>query len=66
MKTKDVLEFFGSAAETGRAIGITGQAVSQWGSDVPGTRVKAVEMAIQLENMRRDLEANKTVKYKKS
>lgn len=49
MKSKDVIEFFGGPAKTGAALGITGQAVSQWGEDVPSTRMKTVEMAMEIE-----------------
>lgn len=64
MNSKQVIEFFGGPAETGRALGITGQAVSQWGDEVPGPRRKTVEMAIQIETLRREKAAKKAAKKK--
>lgn len=53
MLKQEVVEFFGSCAAVGSAIGITGQAVSQWGDEVPATRVRSVEMAVKEELERR-------------
>lgn len=49
MKTKDVLAYFGSQKAIAEAIGISPPAVSQWGEEVPQSRRKSVEMAMQLE-----------------
>lgn len=62
MKSKDVIEFFGGPAETGRALGITGQAVSQWGEEVPGPRKKTVELAMRLETAKRNRRAKRVTK----
>lgn len=35
MKTRDVIEYFGSAAAVARAVNISAAAVSQWGDRVP-------------------------------
>ncbi|MFB2830304.1 Cro/CI family transcriptional regulator [Aeromonas jandaei] len=43
MKTKDVLEYFGGPASVARALGITSQAVSQWGEVVPFGRDSQIE-----------------------
>lgn len=56
MRKEEVLEFFGGPHAAGKAIGITGQAVSMWGDDVPKSRVKAVEMAMAIERDRRERE----------
>lgn len=64
MKSKEVIDFFGGPTKTGEALGITGQAVSQWGDDVPGPRVKSVEMAMHLEELKRDKEAKKAARRK--
>lgn len=45
MKSKDVIDFFGGPTATGAALGITGQAVSQWGETVPASRQAHVELA---------------------
>lgn len=62
MKSKQVIDFFGGPAATGKALGITSQAVSQWGEDVPGPRVKTVEMAMQIELIARAKAAKKNAK----
>jgi hypothetical protein len=59
MKTQDVIEFFGGTGKAGAALGISSQAVSQWGPDVPASRLKTVEMAMKLEEMARAKEAKK-------
>lgn len=59
MKSKDVIDFFGGPTATGKALGITSQAVSKWGEDVPSSRVKTVEMAMQIEKISRAKEAKK-------
>lgn len=64
MKSKDVIEFFGGPTRTGEALGITGQAVSQWGEFVPGPRIKSVEMAMKLEELNRKNEAKKEARRK--
>lgn len=51
MKSKTVIDFFGGTVATGKALGITSQAVSQWGEEVPGSRVKTVEMAMHLARL---------------
>ena len=38
MKTKDAIEQFGSVAALAAALGLTVQAVYQWGEDVPQLR----------------------------
>lgn len=59
MKTQDVLDYFGGPYAVGRALGITGQAVSQWGDNVPMSRRRSVEMAIDIEQARRIAEEKK-------
>ena len=38
MKTSDVIEFFGGAAQAAKKIGITHQAIYKWGETVPPVR----------------------------
>jgi len=44
MKTKDVIEYFGSAANAARALGIKRQAVAKWGDLVPEARAYHVQV----------------------
>lgn len=62
MKSKTVIEFFGGPSATGKALGITSQAVSQWGDEVPGPRIKTVQMAMQIEKSIRAKAARKSAK----
>lgn len=62
MKSKEVIDFFGGPAATGKALGITGQAVSQWGDEVPGPRIRTVELAMKLEEESRAKAAKKEAK----
>lgn len=62
MKSKTVIEFFGGPSATGKALGITSQAVSQWGDEVPGPRIKTVQMAMQIERAIRAKTARRTAK----
>lgn len=45
MKTKDVIDYFGGASKAASALGISTQAIYQWGDDVPGPRQAHVELA---------------------
>jgi len=38
MKKKDVIEHFGSVSSLAEALGITPEAIYQWGDDVPSSR----------------------------
>lgn len=51
MRKKDAIEIFGSARALANAIGVTEQAVSQWGDVVPELRV------YQLREIIRELSA---------
>lgn len=48
MKVDDVLEYFDSLRDLARAIGISEQAVYQWGDEVPRSRRESVRMAMKL------------------
>ena len=43
MKKKDVIEFYGSAAEAGRKLGISRAAVGQWPDIVPSLRAYQIQ-----------------------
>lgn len=47
MRTQLVIDYFGTAAETARQLGISKGAISQWGEHVPFAR------ALQIERMTR-------------
>lgn len=59
MKTKDVIEFFGTATAAAAAAGISKAAVSQWGERVPlGSaavleRVTGGRLRLEMEDYRR-------------
>lgn len=44
MKKSDVLEYFGGAAKTASALGVTRSAVSQWGDTVPESSAYKIEV----------------------
>lgn len=48
MRVDEVLEYFDSLRDLARAIGISEQAVYQWGSEVPRSRRESVRMAMKL------------------
>lgn len=55
MRKMDAIEIFGSARALANAIGITEQAVSQWGDDVPELRVYQIrELARELSAIAHD------------
>lgn len=56
MLKAEVVEFFGGPTATAKAIGLTTGAVSQWGEEVPSTRVKVVELAMAAEREKRKRE----------
>ena len=62
MNSKDVIAFFGGPTATGKALGIGHSAVCNWGEHVPAPRRAHVEMAMKLEQQRRDKEAKKAAK----
>ena len=62
MNSKDVIAFFGGPTATGKALGIGHSAVCNWGEHVPAPRRAHVEMAMKLEQHRRDKEARKAAK----
>lgn len=64
MKKIEVVEFFGSRIAAADALGITPQAITMWGDDVPRTRVRTVELAMMAEQGRRDAEAKKEERRK--
>ncbi|MFT6586057.1 MAG: DNA-binding transcriptional regulator YdaS (Cro superfamily) [Cognaticolwellia sp.] len=43
MRTSDVLLHFGSKTNTGKALGISKAAISQWGENVPQLRAYQIE-----------------------
>ena len=43
MKTKDALSRYASKAELAKALGITPQAISQWGEDMPELQALKLE-----------------------
>lgn len=45
MKTKDVIDYFGSVAKAAEALGMTHQAIYAWKDEVPPTRQAHVEAA---------------------
>jgi DNA-binding transcriptional regulator YdaS (Cro superfamily) len=47
MKTQHAIEFFGTAAELAKALGITPGAISQWGEDVPALRAYQITELMQ-------------------
>jgi hypothetical protein len=59
MKKADVVGFFGGPYATGKALGISGQAVSKWEDEVPSSRLAHVELAMRVEQERREDEARK-------
>ena len=48
MRVDDVLEYFDSLRDMAKAIGISEQAVYQWGAEVPKSRRESVRMAMKL------------------
>lgn len=66
MKSKEVIEFFGSIKDTAQALGLSFQAVFQWPDDVPSTRRAHVELAMRVEQERRDKEAKKEARKKEA
>ena len=62
MNSKDVIAFFDGPTATGKALGIGHSAVCNWGEHVPAPRRAHVEMAMKLEQRRRDKEARKAAK----
>lgn len=59
MLKQQVVEFFGSRNAAAAAIGITGEAISMWGDNVPRSRVRSVELAMAAELERRRREEQK-------
>jgi hypothetical protein len=47
MKTKEAIAAFGRRADLARALGITRQAVSRWGEDVPDLRVYQIREVLR-------------------
>lgn len=47
MRTDDAVDIFGTKNALAEAIGISPSAVYQWGDDVPSSRIKSVQLAIQ-------------------
>lgn len=65
MNSKDVIDFFGSTKATAEALGITSQAVSQWGDEVPGSRVKNAQLAMDAERVNRKIDEKRKAKSAK-
>ena len=59
MKKAYVVGFFGGPSATGLALGISSQAISKWGEDVPASRIAHVELVMRIEQERRDMEVRK-------
>lgn len=47
MRTEEAVEIFGTKNALAEAIGISPSAVYQWGDDIPVSRIKSVQLAIQ-------------------
>ena len=45
MKTAEVIEFFGGTRQTAEALGVSTQAIYNWGEEVPKPRQGHVELA---------------------
>lgn len=58
MKTQDVINFFGGAREAAEALGLSTQAIYQWGTDVPRTRQAHIELATK-GKVKRDKDSRK-------
>lgn len=50
---EEVVKFFGSRIATAEALGITPQAVSLWGENVPPGRLAHVRLVMKLEAQKR-------------
>ncbi|MNO79044.1 DNA-binding transcriptional regulator DicC [compost metagenome] len=57
MRTEEAVEVFGSQKALADAIGISPSAVYQWGSEVPASRIKSVNLAIQARAVELEEEA---------
>lgn len=57
MKSEAVFKFFGSKSKAARALGISPQAITWWGDEVPKTRQAHVRDAMTIEMWRREAEA---------
>lgn len=47
MRTQEAVDFFGDKITLARAIGISPQAISNWGETVPMSRRKSIRMAMK-------------------
>jgi len=43
MRKQEALDFFGNQSKLAASLGVTRQAVSQWGDDIPGLRALQIE-----------------------
>lgn len=57
MNKEAVIKFFGSRVKVANAIGITRQALSFWGDEIPKSSHAPIRMAIELKALRDKLSA---------
>lgn len=59
MKKQDVIDFFGSASKTARALGMAKSAITSWKEVIPASRWTHVQIVMEQEQKRREEEAKK-------
>lgn len=65
MEKSEVVDFFGNESKTAKALGISRQAINKWAAVVPSNRLKHVQDAMELEQMKRNAEAKKKRRQRK-
>jgi DNA-binding transcriptional regulator YdaS (Cro superfamily) len=66
MRTDETIEFFGDQTELAKAIGITPQAICQWGAEVPKSRRTSVRLAMKARADQLEQDAKKLRKAAKA